>query len=118
MQEFLLTANSDEYSRAGRQVGENYGARLFFNQAMLLGYQWIIRENEIANGRPDLQRVSPSNYLCPIGPAFEHLNDAKGRGPFRRGVKVRRIRVGTVVWDRVCVHTQELVPNDELVTRA
>ena len=54
MRELLFATNADEDASAGAEVREDDAAGLLFDQAVLFANEGVVREHEIADGRPDL----------------------------------------------------------------
>ena len=59
MRQLLLAANADEDAGAGAEVGEDHGAGLFFDQAVLLGDERIVGEHQIAPTAEPIGSVLP-----------------------------------------------------------
>src|SRR5262245_19565672 len=115
MSELLLASNADEDARARAQIGEHDGARLLFDQAVLHGHEWVVGDDQIADGRADLQRVAARYDARSERARLHDLSDSKRRGPLGGRVEVRRIRIGSVVGDGVTVDAEQLIADREFV---
>src|SRR6186713_2703475 len=107
--ELVLAADAHEDARARLQIREDDRASLLFDQTMLLADERVVREHEVTDRGADLQRVAARDDAAAGRAPLEQLDHAERRGPLRRRVEVRGVRIGTVVRHGIAFDREELV---------